>query len=129
MGEQLRHIKGGVIGCFTPVEASLNFNVTPELGEVGETKLGVKVPAGKFVYGVYARNVANDLEADGLATITVKVGATTELDALALATVKGTGKAKIVEEPLYVATDTELLLDVGVANITKGKLSIGVIYG
>ena len=46
-----------------------------------------------------------------------------------MATVKGAGKAKIVEEPLYVATDTEVLLDVGVANITKGKLSIGVIYG
>ena len=129
MGEALRHIKGGVIGCFTPVEATLNFTETPELGEVGEVKLGIKVPAGKFVYGVFARNANNDLEADGEATITVKVGETTELNALALAAVKGTGKAKIVGEPLYVNKDTELLLDISVANLTKGKLSIGVLYG
>lgn len=128
MAKGLTNVDGGVIGNFTPIETIVDV-VADEVAAVGTHALGIKVPAGKFVYGVYVKNLANDLASGGSATVDVKVGNTSELGATAIATVKGAGKAKIVEEPLFVATAQDVNLTVATAALTAGKLLVGVIYG
>jgi len=126
--EQVRRIKGGVIGGFTPVQARVVADEIPEGLEVGEHKLGIKVPAGHFIYGVSLRNVKDDLVGAG-AVLGVKIGMVAELQDVAIDTIKGVGIAKIVEEPLCLEEDAELLLEVADAPIEKGTLDIGLIYG
>ena len=119
--------RGGVIGCFTPVEVVVD--IDEKLGKVGNHEVGIKVPANKFVYGVYIKNDKDDLAGDATAKIGVKVGATAELADLTVDGLKGKGKAKLVQEALYVDAEADVYLTVATANLTAGKINVGVIYG
>lgn len=125
--EELRKVRGGVIGCLTPKEIIIDVAERPELGAVGDNKVGIKVPAGKFVYAAYIKNVADDLAGAG-AKLGVKVG-TAVLAVQALADVKGKGKAAQVAAPAFVTADTDVTLTIDTAAVTAGKLAVGVIYG
>ena len=89
----------------------------------------IKVPAGKFVYAAYVKNLANDLASGGAATVAVKVGNTAVLAATAITGVKGSGKAAQAAAPIFVAADADVKLAVATAALTAGKLAVGVIYG
>lgn len=119
--------KGGVIGCFTPIEVVVD--IDEELGKVGDHEVGIKVPANKFVYGVYIKNDKDDLAGDATAKISVKVGTTAELSDLTVAGLKGKGKAKLIADALYVDAATDVYLTVTTAALTAGKINVGVIYG
>lgn len=128
--EKLRKVRGGVIGCFTPKETVIDIAEDATLGAVGDNGLGIKVPAGKFVYGAYVKNVADDLASGGAATLGVKVGSDAIVaSTTALAIVKGAGAAALAADPVFVAEDSEVMLTVATAALTAGKLTVGVIYG
>lgn len=129
MGEELRKVRGGVIGCLTPKEITIDVKEIPELGAVSDNAVGIKVPAGKFVYAAYVKNLANDLTSGGAATVAVKIGTNAVLAATAINDVKGKGKAAQAAAPTFVAADTDVKLTVATAALTAGKLTIGVIYG
>ena len=115
MKEELRRVRGGVIGCLTPKEIVIDVKERPELGAVSDNAIGIKVPAGKFVYAAYVKNLANDLASGGAAT--------------AINDIKGKGKAAQAAAPAFVAADADVKLTVATAALTAGKLAIGVIYG
>ena len=117
----------GVIGCFTPVEVVVN--IDEKLGKVGNHEVGIKVPANKFVYGVYIKNDKDDLAGDATAKIGVNVGTTAELADLTVAGLKGKGKAKLIADALYVDAEADVYLTVATADLTAGKINVGVIYG
>ena len=119
--------RGGVTGCFTPVEVVVN--IDENLGKVGNHEVGIKVPANKFVYGVYIKNDKDDLAGDATAKIGVNVGNTAELADLTVAGLKGKGKAKLVADALYVDEEADVYLTVATAALTAGKINVGVIYG
>ena len=119
--------RGGVIGCFTPVEVVVN--IDENLGKVGNHEVGIKVPANKFVYGVYIKNDKDDLAGDATAKIGVNVGTTAELADLTVAGLKGKGKAKLIADALYVDAEADVYLTVATAALTAGKINVGVIYG
>ena len=119
--------RGGVIGCFTPVEVVVD--IDENLGKVGNHEVGIKVPANKFVYGVYIKNDKDDLAGDATAKIGVNVGATAELADLTVAGLKGKGKAKLIADALYVDAEADVYLTVATAALTAGKINVGVIYG
>lgn len=127
--EELRKVRGGVIGCLTPKEIIIDVKEKPELGAVSDNVVGIKVPAGKFVYAAYVKNLADDLASGGSATVAVKVGATAVLAATGIADIKGKGKAAQAAAPTFVAADTDVKLTVATAALTAGKLAVGVIYG
>lgn len=127
--EEIRRVRGGVIGCFTPKEILIDIAEHPELGAVGDNGLGLKVPAGKFIYGAYVKNLADDLASDGSATVSVKVGANGVTAATAFATVKGSGVGALAAVPKINKDEVEVKLTVGTAALTAGKLAVGVIYG
>lgn len=127
--EEIRRVRGGVIGCFTPKEILIDIAEHPELGAVGTNKLGLKVPAGKFIYGAYVKNLADDLAADGSATVSVKVGANAVTAATAIATIKGAGVGALAAVPKIDKAEVEVALTIATANLTAGKLAVGVIYG
>ena len=127
--EELRRVRGGVIGTFTPKEILVDVAVDTTKGAVADNALGIKVPAGKFVYGAYIKNLANDLASTGEATLTVKVGEEAVLNGATLEEVKGKGKAILVAEPVITEAEQEVKLTVATAELTAGKLAIGIIYG
>ena len=117
--EELRKVRGGVIGCLTPKEIIIDVKEKPELGAVSDNAVGIKVPAGKFVYAAYVKNLADDLVSGGNATVAVKVGNTALLAATATQ----------AAAPTFVAADADVKLTVAAAALTAGKLAVGVIYG
>lgn len=123
--EELRRVSGGVIGHFTPKELVIDANKLA----VGETVLGLKVPAKKFVYGAYIKNDNNDLASGGAATIKVTVGSTDVISATGLSDLKGKGVAALDTSPDYAAAERDVKVTVGTAAYTAGKLIVGVIYG
>ena len=128
--EDLRRVSGGVIGHFTPKEITVDISEKPELGKVGDNAIGLKVPANRFVVGAYIKNVDGDLAGGSGATVAVKIGSssTTVTSATAFGTVKGSGVAGIDATPDFNTTEVEVKLTVATANLTAGKLTIGVIY-
>lgn len=127
--EELRKVRGGVIGCLTPKEIIIDVAERPELGAVDDNKVGIKVPAGKFVYAAYVKNLADDLASGGAATVAVKVGTNDVLAATAITAIKGKGKAAQATTPTFVDADADVKLTVATAALTAGKLAVGVIYG
>ena len=127
--EGLRKVRGGVIGCLTPKEIIIDVKEKPELGTVSDNVVGIKVPAGKFVYAAYVKNLANDLASGGAATVAVKVGANAVLAATNIADIKGKGKAAQAAAPDFATAEREVKLTVATATYTAGKLVVGVIYG
>ena len=125
--EELRKVSGGVIGHFTPKECVIDLAVDATKGAIGSNIIGLKVPANKFIIGAYLKNLDNALAGAG-ATLAVGVGSETILSAQALADVKGKGKAVIATAPVYVTAESDVKLIVASANLTAGKLTIGVIY-
>ena len=123
--EQLRKVSGGVIGHFTPKEIEVD---AAKLA-VSANDIGLKVPAGKFVFGAYIKNEADDLASAGAATVKVTVGATDVISATALADLKGKGVAALDATPDFAAAEREVKLTVAAAAYTAGKLIVGVIYG
>jgi hypothetical protein len=123
--EELRRVSGGVIGHFTPKELVIDANKLA----VGETVLGLKVPAKKFVYGAYIKNDNDDLASGGAATIKVTVGSTDVISATGLSDLKGKGVAALDTSPDYTAAERDVKVTVGTAAYTAGKLIVGVIYG
>ena len=119
--EELRKVSGGVIGHFTPKERQINVENYLDKTKAGDNVIGLKVPAGRFVVGAYVKNPANDLVGGNVG---VKVGGTA---VLAAGDVKGTGLMAILEEPIFVAEATDATLTVS-ADLTKGNLTVGVIY-
>ena len=125
--EELRKVSGGVIGHFTPKECVIDLAVDSAKGAIGSNVIGLKVPANKFIVGAYLKNLDDALAGAG-ATLAVGVGSNTILSAQALADVKGKGKAVIATAPVYVTAESDVKLIVSSANLTAGKLTIGVIY-
>ena len=123
--EELRRVSGGVIGHFTPKELVIDADKLA----VGETVLGLKVPAKKFVYGAYIKNDNNDLASSGAATIKVTVGSTDVISATGLSDLKGKGVAALDTTPDYAAAERDVKVTVATAAYTAGKLVVGVIYG
>ena len=123
--EELRRVSGGVIGHFTPKELVIDADKLA----VGETVLGLKVPAKKFVYGAYIKNDNDDLASSGAATIKVTVGSTDVISATGLSDLKGKGVAALDASPDYAAAERDVKVTVGTAAYTAGKLVVGVIYG
>jgi hypothetical protein len=119
--EELRKVSGGVIGHFTPKERQINVENYLDKTKAGDNVIGLKVPAGRFVVGAYVKNPANDLVGGNVG---VKVGGTA---VLAAGDVKGTGLMAILAEPIFVAEATDATLTVS-ADLTKGNLTVGVIY-
>ena len=127
--EQLRKVSGGVIGHFTPKECVIDLATAPFNTAVGSNLIGLKVPAGKFVYGAYIKNEADDLASGGAATIKVTVGTTDVISATGLSDLKGKGVAVLDASPDFAAAEREVKLTVATAAYTAGKLIVGVIYG
>ena len=123
--EQLRKVSGGVIGHFTPKEIEVD---AAKLA-VSANNIGLKVPAGKFVFGAYIKNEADDLASDGAATVKVTVGSTDVISATGLSDLKGKGVAALDATPDFAAAEREVKLTVATAAYTAGKLIVGVIYG
>lgn len=126
--EEIRRVSGGVIGHFTPKELGIDFAVDTVKGITGDNQIGLKVPANKFVYGAYLKNLTDDLEGAG-ASVEVKLDQTSLLASTTVADLKGKGKAKLIDEPEYVTEETEIILTVSGGNVTAGNLLVGVIYG
>ena len=127
--EQLRKVSGGVIGHFTPKELVIDLAAAPFNTAVGSNLIGLKVPAGKFVYGAYIKNEADDLASDGAATVKVTVGSTDVISATGISDLKGKGVATLDTTPDFSAAEREVKLTVATAAYTAGKLIVGVIYG
>ena len=100
----------------------------PELGKVGDNAIGLKVPANRFVVGAYIKNVDGDLAGGSGATAKVTVGSNAVTSATAFDTIKGSGIAAIKATPGFNTTEVEVKLTVATADLTAGKLTIGVIY-
>ena len=126
--EDLRRVSGGVIGHFTPKEITVDISENPELGKVGDNAIGLKVPANRFVVGAYIKNVDGDLAGGSGATAKVTVGSNAVTSATAFDTIKGSGVAAIKATPNFNTTEAEVKLTVATADLTAGKLTIGVIY-
>ena len=126
--EDLRRVSGGVIGHFTPKEITVDISEKPELGKVGDNAIGLKVPANRFVIGAYIKNVDGDLAGGSGATAKVTVGSNAVTSATAFDTIKGSGVSAIKATPNFNTTEAEVKLTVATANLTAGKLTIGVIY-
>ena len=127
--EELRKVRGGVIGCLTPKEIIIDVKEKPDLGAVSDNVIGIKVPDCKFVYPAYVKNLADDLASGGSATVAVQVGATAVLAAPAIPDINGNGKAAQAAAPPFVAADADVKLTVSTAALTAGKLAVGVMYG
>lgn len=123
--EELRKISGGVVGQFTPKETTVEAKDLI----VGANTIGLKVPAGKFVFGAYIKNTDNKLASGGAATVKVTVGSTDVISATGLSDLKGKGVAALDTSPDYAAAEREVKLTVATAAYTAGALTIGVIYG
>jgi hypothetical protein len=120
--EQLRRVEGGV--------GTINTKIIREvraLAEVGKTGLGIKVPAGSIVVGAFIKNKKNDLVYEGAPTVALVCGDADLIDATAVAELKGAGVGGCFEGH-YIEEDTEVELEVAVADITDGTLSVGVLY-
>lgn len=123
--EELRRISGGVIGQFTPKETTVEAKDLV----VGANTIGLKVPAGKFVFGAYIKNADDKLASGGEATVKVTVGSTDVISATGLSDLKGKGVAALDSSPDYAASEREVKLTVATAAYTAGALTVGVIYG
>lgn len=123
--EELRKVSGGVIGHFTPKEITVDATKLA----VSANNIGLKVPANKFVYGVYIKNEADDLASGGEATVKVTVGAVDAISATGIAALKGKGVAILDASPDFAGAEREVKLTVATAPYTAGKLIVGVIYG
>lgn len=123
--EELRKISGGVVGQFTPKETTVEAKDLI----VGANTIGLKVPAGKFVFGAYIKNADDKLASGGAATVKVTVGSTDVISATGLSDLKGKGVAALDASPDYAAAEREVKLTVATAAYTAGALTIGVIYG
>lgn len=119
---EVRNISGGVVGQFTPKEITVK---AEDLSTSGST-VGLKIPAGKFVYGAYVKNTADDLGGSG--TLTIAVGEVELIEDATAANIKGAGVAALFAEPTFLADETEVTLTPSAA-YTAGKLVVGVIYG
>ena len=125
--EDLRKVSGGVIGHFTPKECVIDLVADATKGATGSNLIGMKIPANKFIIGAYLKNLDDALAGAG-ATMGVTVGSTAILSNASLSDVKGKGKAVIATAPTYITAESDVKLIVGTANLTAGKLTIGVIY-
>ena len=128
--QALRNVSGGVVGHMTPVEITIDLAKNPELGAIGDNPLGVVIPAGKFVLGAYIKNLADDLSdgATGTGTLQVKVDEQGVTTATAISTLKGSGVCAIVDEPYLTSKAMDIELTVATADVTAGKVTVGVIY-
>ena len=124
----LTSVNGGVVGNFTPIATTIDIADKPELGVVGANKLGIKVPAGKFLVGAYIKNTADDADAAGTGTLSVTVGDNALTTAKAVKDLKGTGLAAIKATPVFLTAETDVTLTVATAAVTKGTFTICVIY-
>ena len=122
---ELRNVAGGVVGQFTPKEIVVEAKVSTSAA----VTTTLKVPAGKFLYGAYIKNPDNDLTYGASATLKLTVGSTDVINATAASSLKGSGVAVLDASPDYSATERAVKLTAGTADLTGGKLIIGVIYG
>lgn len=143
--EQLRKVSGGVIGHFTPKEVEVDYTA---LATTGDKTIGLTVPAGKLIIGGYIKNEANDVASSGSATLRLKAvdydGSNDQEfgDAvIGKATIKGSGawcpilknlgtspEADNIPSAVFTTVKTEVVVTVGTAGLTAGKLKVGVLY-
>lgn len=123
MTEKLRRVRGGVgtleTKCITEFEAK---------NAVGETKLGIFVPAGCVVIGAVIKNGKDDLAGVG-ASIGLKIGEVEAIEPTAIATIKGAGiGGALVDGIATEKVAQEVILNVTGAALTDGKLDVCVLY-
>ena len=95
----------------------------------GTIATGHKIPAGKVIMGVIYRNVENNLTAGASGTVLAQAGSTALGSAQAVASIKGTAIAVMLDSPVVVTSSTEeVKLTVGTAGITDGTLDVVVLY-
>lgn len=85
------------------------------------------IPAGKVILGVIYRNVENDLTAGASGTVLANIGSTALGSAQAVASIKGTSVAVMLDSPV-IATGDAVKLTVGTAGITAGTLDVVILY-
>lgn len=119
--EDLRRVRGGV-GTLETISIT-EFDAK---NAVGDTLLGIKVPAGKAIIAAVVKG-NDELASDGSATIALKQGGETLVDATGYADLKGkvAGGAKAIA---VVGDGSELKLTVAGAALTGGKLDVTVLY-
>lgn len=119
--EDLRRVRGGV-GTLETISLT-EFDAT---NAVGDTLLGIKVPAGKAIIAAVVKGDKN-LASDGAATIALKQADEALVDATGYADLQGkvAGGAKTVA---VVADGSELKLTIAGAALTGGKLDVTVLY-
>lgn len=95
----------------------------------GTIATGHKIPAGKVIIGVIYRNVENNLTAGASGTVLAQMGSTSLGSAQAVASIKGTAIAVMLDSPVVVTSSTEeVKLTVGTAGITAGTLDVVILY-
>lgn len=95
----------------------------------GTIATGHKIPAGKVIMGVIYRNVENNLTAGASGTVLAQAGSTALGSAQAVASIKGTALAVMLDSPVVVTSSTEeVKLTVGTAGITSGTLDVVILY-
>lgn len=114
--------QGGVIGNFTPKATLFDCKDTP----VGNTNVGIYVPAGKVVVGCVVKNKADDLVGAG-ASIAITCGNQDLINATEVGAIKG-GCAGGCFEGVYAEADTEIQIEVTGGALTAGTLEVIVIY-
>ena len=143
--EQLRKVSGGVVGHFTPKEVIVDYTA---LAETGDKSVGLTVPAGKLIIGGYITNEADDLASAGSATLRLKAvdydGSNDQAfgdAAIAKADLKGKGvycpilkdlgtspEADNIPAAVFTTVKTDVVVTVGTAGLSAGKLKVGVLY-
>ena len=95
----------------------------------GTIATGHKIPAGKVIIGVIYRNVEDNLTAGASGTVLAQMGSTSLGSAQAVASIKGTALAVMLDSPVVVTSSTEeVKLTVGTAAITAGTLDVVILY-
>ena len=143
--EELRKVSGGVVGHFTPKEVEVDYKA---LAETGDKSIGLFVPAGKLIIGGYIKNEADDVASSGSATLRLKAvdydGSNDQAfgdAAIGKAAIKGSGawcpilkdlgtapEADNIPSAVFTTVKTEVVVTVGTAGLTAGKLKVGVLY-
>ena len=143
--EELRRVSGGVVGQFTPKEVYVDYT---ELASTGDKSIGLTVPAGKLIIGGYITNEADDVASDGAATLRLKAvdydGSNDQAfgaAAIGKATIKGSGaycpiltdlgtspEADNIPSAVFTTVKTDIVVTVGTAGLSAGKLRVGVLY-
>lgn len=85
------------------------------------------IPAGKVILGVIYRNIEDNLTAGASGTVLANIGTTALGSAQAVASIKGTSVAVMLDSPV-IATGDAVKLTVGTAGITAGTLDVVILY-